>query len=102
MRHLNSCAHAEVGHDPSGASPSICHANLDDAFARLHGYTLGQDYTPCKYIGEQVLAWGPKDIFAVPRNAWTTHKAIGGRARLFRVNDFEMLRRLDLFRMQVQ
>ena len=49
-------------------------------------------------IGENVIGWGRYDIFTVPRNAWASHKAVGGTARIFRVNDFEMLRRLDLFR----
>jgi gentisate 1,2-dioxygenase len=49
-------------------------------------------------IGDDVIGWGRYDIFTVPRNAWASHKAIGGTARIFRVNDFEMLRRLDLFR----
>jgi len=49
-------------------------------------------------IGDSLVSWGPRDIFSVPRFTWTSHKAAGGKARMFRVNDYEMLRRLDMFR----
>ena len=46
-------------------------------------------------IGEDKIAWGPKDIFSVPHGAWTSHKATSGTARLFQITDREILRRLD-------
>ena len=46
-------------------------------------------------IGEDKIAWGPKDIFSVPHGAWTSHKATTGTARLFQITDREILRRLD-------
>jgi gentisate 1,2-dioxygenase len=49
-------------------------------------------------IGDTVIAWGWKDFFSVPRGAWTSHKAASANARLFRINDREMLRRLDMLR----
>ena len=47
-------------------------------------------------FGEQILDWGPKDIFILPQNAWTSHEAIGGAARLFVLSDREVFRRLGL------
>jgi gentisate 1,2-dioxygenase len=48
-------------------------------------------------IGEETLAWGPKDIFSMPHGNWITHRS-EDRARLFMVTDRDVLRRLDLLK----
>ena len=49
-------------------------------------------------FGEQMLEWGGNDIFILPQNAWITHEARGGLARLFVMSDREVFRRLGLLR----
>lgn len=49
------------------------------------------------HIGDDTIAWGPKDIFTLPHNQWVTHKA-SADARLFQITDREMLRRPDVLR----
>ncbi|MGE5146677.1 MAG: cupin domain-containing protein [Candidatus Eiseniibacteriota bacterium] len=49
-------------------------------------------------IGDDEIAWGPKDIFVLPHGAWISHRAQGGAARLFMVSDREVFRRLGLLR----
>jgi len=49
-------------------------------------------------IGDETLAWGPKDIFSMPHGNWITHRTEGGKARLFVVTDRDALRRLDLLK----
>ena len=46
-------------------------------------------------VGEESLAWSPRDVFSLPRGNWITHKA-NSKARLFVCTDREILRRLDL------
>ena len=46
-------------------------------------------------IGEEKFAWGPLDVFSLPRNNWIAHKA-HGKARMFVATDRDVLRRLDL------
>jgi gentisate 1,2-dioxygenase len=46
-------------------------------------------------IGDETLAWGPKDIFTLPHGNWITHRS-EDTARLFVVTDRDVLRRLDL------
>ncbi|HEY2136654.1 MAG TPA: cupin domain-containing protein, partial [Xanthobacteraceae bacterium] len=48
-------------------------------------------------IGDETLAWGPKDIFSMPHGNSITHRA-DERARLFVVTDRDVLRRLDLLK----
>jgi gentisate 1,2-dioxygenase len=48
-------------------------------------------------IGEETLAWGPKDIFSLPHGNWITHRS-EDVARLFMVTDRDVLRRLDLLK----
>jgi gentisate 1,2-dioxygenase len=48
-------------------------------------------------IGDDVIAWGPKDVFTLPHSQWASHKA-SSDARLFQITDREMLRRLDILR----
>jgi gentisate 1,2-dioxygenase len=49
-------------------------------------------------IGDDEIAWGPKDIFILPHGNWISHRARGGAARLFMVSDREVFRRLGLLR----
>jgi gentisate 1,2-dioxygenase len=49
-------------------------------------------------IGDDTLAWGPKDIFSMPHGNWIAHRCEGGPARLFVVTDRDVLRRLDLLK----
>jgi gentisate 1,2-dioxygenase len=53
-------------------------------------------------VGNSTLSWGPRDIFSVPRGVWSSHRARSAKARLFRVNDHEMLKRLDMFRAETR
>jgi gentisate 1,2-dioxygenase len=46
-------------------------------------------------IGEQEVAWGPRDVFNLPHGNWISHVA-QETARLFIVTDREVYRRLDL------
>ena len=47
-------------------------------------------------IGATRFDWVARDIFSLPRNNWITHRAEGGKARIFITSDREVLRRLDL------
>lgn len=47
-------------------------------------------------VGTERLAWGPRDVFSLPRNNWYAHKAGTQGARLFVTSDRDVLRRLDL------
>jgi gentisate 1,2-dioxygenase len=47
-------------------------------------------------IGDDTIAWEPKDLFTFPDGAWITHHAEGGTARLFICSDREVLVRLGL------
>jgi gentisate 1,2-dioxygenase len=47
-------------------------------------------------IGDQVLAWAPRDTFTIPQHHWATHRSLDGAARLFIVSDADVLRRLGL------
>ena len=46
-------------------------------------------------IGDDVIAWGPKDIFTMPHGQWISHTAATAGARLFQITDREILRRLE-------
>lgn len=52
-------------------------------------------------VGEETIGWGKYDVFTLPAWQWVAHKAQTPRARLFRVTDREVLRRLDLLRDEV-
>jgi gentisate 1,2-dioxygenase len=54
--------------------------------------------TGASRIGDDEVAWGPKDIFVLPHGAWISHRAQGGAARLFMASDREVFRRLGLLR----
>lgn len=46
-------------------------------------------------IGDDVVTWGPKDIFSLPHGQWISHKASTADAKLFQITDRELFRRLD-------
>jgi gentisate 1,2-dioxygenase len=48
-------------------------------------------------IGDDVVRWGPKDIFALPHGQWISHNAARA-ARIFQITDRELFRRLDFLR----
>ena len=47
-------------------------------------------------LGDQRIEWGPRDTFSMPHGNWISHRANGGKVRLFVVTDREVFRRLDL------
>ncbi|HLI20472.1 MAG TPA: cupin domain-containing protein [Stellaceae bacterium] len=49
-------------------------------------------------IGDDTIAWGPKDIFTLPHGQWISHRASSDRARIFQITDRELFRRLDFLR----
>jgi len=49
-------------------------------------------------VGEEKIAWGRKDIFALPHGQWVSHTASSPKARIFQITDREILRRLDYLR----
>jgi gentisate 1,2-dioxygenase len=48
-------------------------------------------------VGEEVFAWGPKDIFTLPQGNWISHRG-NGTARLFTYSDREVFARLGLLK----
>lgn len=48
-------------------------------------------------IGEQTIAWGPRDTFTIPQHNWAAHRGLT-EARLFVVSDADVLRRLGVLR----
>jgi len=48
-------------------------------------------------IGEQIVEWGPRDIFVVPSWQWVSHEA-DDEAVLFSFSDRPVQQKLDLFR----
>jgi gentisate 1,2-dioxygenase len=50
-------------------------------------------------VGEDTIAWEPKDVFSLPHGNWITHRA-SETATLFMVTDRDTLRRLDLLKDQ--
>jgi len=67
-------------------------ANLVCTVVEGHGETR---------IGEQTMAWGPRDTFTVPQHHWVSHHS-EGEARLFIVSDADVLRRLGVLSEEVQ
>jgi gentisate 1,2-dioxygenase len=53
-------------------------------------------------IGDQTIAWGPRDTFTVPQHNWVSHHSTDGDARLFIVSDADVLRRLGLLSEETQ
>jgi gentisate 1,2-dioxygenase len=49
-------------------------------------------------VGEQIIEWGPYDVFTMPHWNRYSHKATGAGAKLFMGTDREILRRLELLR----
>jgi gentisate 1,2-dioxygenase len=49
-------------------------------------------------IGDETIAWEPKDVFTLPAGNWISHQPRGGTARLFVASDREVFRRLGLLR----
>ena len=47
-------------------------------------------------VGDQTIAWKPRDVFTIPQNNWVQHSAQAQDARLFVVSDGDVLRRLNL------
>jgi gentisate 1,2-dioxygenase len=52
-------------------------------------------------IGEQTIAWGPRDTFTIPQHNWAAHHA-STDARVFVVSDADVLRRLGLLTEEVK
>jgi gentisate 1,2-dioxygenase len=72
--------------------PTRTNANLVFTVVEGHGETR---------IGEQTIAWGPRDTFTLPQHHWVSHRS-EGEARLFIVSDGDVLRRLGLLSEEVQ
>jgi gentisate 1,2-dioxygenase len=49
-------------------------------------------------IGDELVTWGPKDVFTLPHGQWITHKASSAGAKMFQITDRELFRRLDFLR----
>ena len=49
-------------------------------------------------IGDDLVSWGPKDVFALPHGQWISHKAASDDAKIFQITDRELFRRLDFLR----
>ncbi|PUA20429.1 cupin domain-containing protein [Glaciimonas sp. PCH181] len=52
-------------------------------------------------VGDQSIAWGPRDTFTVPQHNWFSSRSEGD-ARLFIVSDADVLRRLNVLTEEVQ
>ena len=72
--------------------PARTNANLVCTVVEGHGESR---------IGDQVIAWGPRDTFTVPQHHWVSHRA-EGEARLFIVSDADVLRRLGVLAEEVR
>lgn len=53
-------------------------------------------------IGDETIAWKPRDVFTLPHWSWTSHKALSDDAQMIVISDREILKKLDLFREEVQ
>ncbi len=53
-------------------------------------------------IGDTVLEWQKHDVISLPHWNWTSHRATSARASLFMVSDIEVLKRLGLWREEVE
>jgi len=49
-------------------------------------------------VGDDIINWGPKDIFTLPHGQWISHRASSDKARIFEITDRELFRRLDFLR----
>lgn len=62
-------------------------ANMVCAVAEGHGQSV---------IGDQTIAWEPKDIFTIPQNNWFNHEALSSSVTIFVVSDRQVYQRLGL------
>ena len=53
-------------------------------------------------VGDDRIAWKPKDIFTLPHGQWVAHKASSAKASVFQISDRELFRRLDFLRDEYQ
>jgi gentisate 1,2-dioxygenase len=72
--------------------PTRTNANLVCTVVEGHGETR---------VGDQLIAWGPRDTFTVPQHHWVSHRG-ETEARLFVVSDADVLRRLGLLSEDIQ
>ena len=52
-------------------------------------------------IGDQEIAWGPRDVFTLPHWTWTSHRSATDTAHMIVISDREMLSKLNLLREEV-
>ncbi|MGJ7918267.1 cupin domain-containing protein [Massilia sp. LXY-6] len=72
--------------------PTRTNANLVCTVVEGHGETR---------VGDQLIAWGPRDTFTLPQHHWVSHRG-EAEARLFIVSDADLLRRLGVLSEEVQ
>jgi gentisate 1,2-dioxygenase len=53
-------------------------------------------------VGDRTISWGPRDTFTVPQHNWVSHRSKEGDTRLFVVSDADVMRRLGVFREEIQ
>lgn len=86
MSFLDSCL---VGVDAAESVPVRTSANTVFCVADGAGESR---------IGESTIRWQANDVFTVPQDNWSTHRADGKGATLLEVSDREIYRRLGLLR----
>lgn len=74
-----------------GMPTDICRSTANSICVVLEGEGLSR-------IADQEIAWGPRDVFTVPRWKWVTHTATTAGACFFTLTDRELYRRLGLLR----
>ncbi len=47
-------------------------------------------------VGDDLVSWGPKDVFSLPQGQWVSHRCKHGKARLFTASNREVFRHLGL------
>jgi gentisate 1,2-dioxygenase len=67
-----------------------------------HAVCAVMEGTGVTQVGDDTIAWGPRDVFSLPDGSWITHRAGAERARIFSIGDREVLRRLDLLSEEYQ
>lgn len=85
---LLDCALIEI---PPGSETTALRTTANAVCAVIEGTGMSR-------VGSETLSWSLRDVFSLPHGNWFTHRADGGRARLFVVTDREVLRRLDLLK----
>ncbi|WP_020656210.1 cupin domain-containing protein [Massilia niastensis] len=73
--------------------PARSNANLVCTVVEGHGESR---------VGDQTISWGPRDTFTVPQHNWVSHRSKEGDARLFVVSDADVMRRLGVFREDIE